>query len=125
MKDIQILIIDDEESWIISMRMLISRKFGIREVTSCTDSRKAVGIIDQQPISFVLLDYSMPHLDGMRLLQVIKEKKPNIPVIMLSGRNQDEMALMEEHHEADGYVNKSAGTEDILREIKRLFGIHY
>ena len=121
MKDIQILIIDDEESWVVSMRMLISRKFGIREVTSCTDSRKAVGIIEQQAISCVLLDYSMPHLDGMRLLQVIKEKKPNLPVIMLSGRNQDEMAVMEEHREADGYVNKSAGTEDILREIKKAF----
>ncbi len=119
MKDIQILIIDDEESWIVSMRMLISRKFGIREVTSCTDSRKAVGIIEQQPISCVLLDYSMPYLDGMKLLQVIKAKKPNLPVIMLSGRNQEEMAVMEEHREADGYVNKSAGTEDILREIKK------
>ena len=121
MKDFNILIIDDEESWVVSMRMLISRKLGIREVISCTDSRRAVDIIEQQPISGILLDYNMPHLDGMRLLQVIRQKKPDLPVIMLSGQGFEEMAVMEEHREADGYVDKSAGTENILSEIKKRF----
>ena len=125
MNDTQLLIIDDEEFWVVSVRMLIARKLKIKNILSCTDSRAAMEILENMPVSCILLDYSMPHISGLELLKWIKKKKPRIPVVIISARNPEEYVEQIENLGVTCYVNKSAGPEKILNEIKKALLIPY
>ena len=66
-----VLIVDDEQSWIVSMKILLLRKLGINNTIACTDSRMVSSYLASNPISLVLLDYTMPYMNAEQVLKVI------------------------------------------------------
>lgn len=78
-----ILLVDDDPKVLASLSTLLEN-FGYR-VLKTADPTEALSIIDLEPIDVVLLDLVMPSVDGLTVLRKILEKKPSLPVIMLSG----------------------------------------
>jgi DNA-binding NtrC family response regulator len=87
------MLVDDEPAWLRSLRLTLERSAGISNIITCQDSRTALDMLDQHEIGLVLLDLNMPHLSGEELLGLIREKKPEIAVIVISGMNQIESAV--------------------------------
>ena len=67
--------------------------------------------------SVITLDYSLPGIDGSRLLSKIVEKKPNIPVIMLSGQEDVSTAVTLLKEGAYDYIVKDEDTQDRLWKL--------
>ncbi|MRR20479.1 response regulator [bacterium] len=114
-----VLLVDDEESWLVSMRMLLKRKLGINNVVFCTDSREVSMILASQPVSLVLLDYTMPYLNAEQVLAEIKPDNPDIPVIVLTGQDHLDLAERCMGMGAFDHFTKTSGTENILAGVKR------
>ena len=82
-EEILVLIVDDEE--IIREMLAENISFeGFRTLTA-SGGLEALGLLGQEKINFVISDVRMPKGDGVFLLLSIKEKFPEIPILLVSG----------------------------------------
>ena len=91
--DFGVLLVDDEPAWLGSLALTLETCGGISNITTCSDSRKVLSILEKGKIGLVLLDLTMPHLSGEEVLERIAERHPEIAVIVVSGLNQVETAV--------------------------------
>ncbi|HBA87881.1 MAG TPA: two-component system response regulator [Geobacter sp.] len=91
--DFGVLLVDDEPDWLGSLSLTLESCGGISNITTCSDSREVLSILEKGEIGLVLLDLTMPHLSGDEVLEKIAERFPEIAVIVVSGLNQVETAV--------------------------------
>ena len=79
----RVLIIDDEDIVRVScQRILVPEGYEVRSTNSAAEG---LGLLAHEPVDVVLTDLKMPDIDGMQVLEKIKEKWPDIEVIMITG----------------------------------------
>ena len=86
----KILIVDDEQSIIDSINMILSSEY---DVDSAIDGKSAISQVKANSYDLVLLDIKMPRMDGLEVLEKIKEINKEIVVIMISGHGTIETAV--------------------------------
>jgi DNA-binding NarL/FixJ family response regulator len=116
---ISVYLVDD----VPELRELI--KFGMQEdpgfevVGEAGDGRTALaGIAETRPAA-VLLDLSMPDMNGLEAIPEIREGSPDVAIIILSGFSADRMGGPALERGADGYVEKGTPIQE-LRDATRL-----
>lgn len=114
-----ILLVDDDEAWLRSMTMTLARKAGINHVVTLCDPREVDGVLEKRRISLALVDYTMPHLSGEELLERFGRDWPEVPVIILTGRDQLELAVRCMKLGAFDYFIKTVEDERLLAGIQR------
>lgn len=119
-----VLLVDDDESWLKSLSVLLKRKAGISNVITCSASSEVMPIINSRAVSIVLLDYSMPGITGDRVLLNIKNDFPDIPVILLTGHDQVDIVVKCMQLGAFDYFVKTHETERILSGIQKAIRLH-
>jgi DNA-binding NarL/FixJ family response regulator len=83
------------------------------------DGRSAIeGIASTRPAA-VLLDLSMPDMDGLQAIPEIREGDPDVAIIVLSGFSADRMGAPVLERGADGYIEKGTPIQE-LRDATRL-----
>ena len=82
--DFSILIVDDEPIALESFEFSLMSE-GINNIILCGDSRQVPELIRNETIGLILLDLLMPGITGEELIPIIKEKRPDIPVIVITG----------------------------------------
>lgn len=113
-----ILIVDDEEHFLLSVEMTLCSN-GINNIETCSDSRKVVKLLEKNRYSLVSLDINMPNLSGLDLLQPISDYYPDIPVIMLSAVNDVDKAVTAMKHGAFDYLVKPVHEARLVSAIRR------
>jgi DNA-binding NarL/FixJ family response regulator len=115
---ISVFLVDD----VPELRELI--RFGIEfdpefeVVGEAGDGRTALeGIAETRPAA-VLLDLSMPDMDGFEAIPEIRSRQPDAAIVILSGFSADRMAKRATERGADGYVEKGTPVAE-LREVTR------
>lgn len=111
-----ILVVDDEES----IRILYKEELedaGYR-VLLAPDGEKALGVIGKERPDLVTLDIRMPGMDGIEVLQKIKQMDKTIPVIMSTayGEYRQDFNVWA----SDAYVIKTANLDELVETIERL-----
>lgn len=91
--DFKVLLVDDEESFLRSLAIALERSARITNILRESDSRKVLEIMATSDVGLVLLDLTMPHLAGDKLLPMILEEHPDTAVIVVTGINQLETAV--------------------------------
>ena len=109
-----ILIVDDEQAWLRSLRISLARLADISNVITCQDSREVIELLKKHDIGVVLLDLTMPYLSGETVLKSITEQYPEVMVIIVSGMNQIETAVRCMKRGAFDYIVKTAEEERII-----------
>lgn len=111
-----ILVVDDEES----IRLLYKEELQDAgyDVLLAPDGESALKIIEQNKPDLVTLDIRMPGMDGIEVLQKIKQMDKSIPVIMSTAygeyrQNFDVWA-------SDAYVIKTANLDELVQTIEKL-----
>ncbi len=118
-----ILIVDDEPSWLRSMRITLERLAGVTNIITSQDSREVMNLLSLHEVGIVLLDLIMPHLSGEELLKLIGEQHPEIIVIVVSGMNQIETAVTCVKQGAFDYLVKTSEEDRIIASV--LHAIRY
>ncbi|NTV49601.1 MAG: PAS domain S-box protein [Geobacteraceae bacterium] len=117
-----VLLVDDEETIRgISSEML--KELGFTVVTA-TDGRDAVAIFKSTPgISFVILDLTMPHMDGEQCFRELRQFDPNVRVIMSSGFSEHEVTQKFAGKGLAGFIQKPyklSTLQDVIRKMEKL-----
>jgi two-component system response regulator (stage 0 sporulation protein F) len=99
-----ILIVDDEEGLREGLSKLLESEG--YAVLSAESGEQALQILQQSHIDLVLTDMRMPGMDGIELLKKIRERHPNVGVIILTGYGQIESYIEAMNFGAIEYVSK-------------------
>jgi DNA-binding NtrC family response regulator len=117
-----VLIVDDEQTIITSLDVML-RSSGINNLIGCPDSREVMGLVREREPEVILLDLSMPHLPGEKLLAELRDGYPHIPVIIVTGT--DEVKAAVECMKAGGfdYMVKPVEESRLVSGVKRAIEI--
>ena len=115
-QEIRILIVDDEQDLLETMTKRM-RKRGM-QVLSASSGPEAIELIQQEPIDVVLLDVRMPQMNGIDVLKRIKELKPMVAVVMLTGHASIESAVTGIEYGAFDYLIKPVDFDSLCYMIE-------
>ncbi len=87
-----IVLVDDEVAELEAYSFLLE-SMGVKNITTIDDSRKVMEILEQIPSPIVFLDLNMPKVSGLEILQKIKVKLPQVPVIICTANSEVETAV--------------------------------
>jgi len=115
----RLLLVDDEEQFVNQL----ADRLRLREydVTTVFNGEKAIDKIKQYLFDVVILDVSMPGINGIETLSEIKKIKPLTEVIMLTGHATVESAIEGMKLGAFDYLMKPCETEDLLSKIEKAY----
>ncbi|MCL0066811.1 response regulator [Thermodesulfovibrionales bacterium] len=111
----KILVVDDEKN-ILKLYQAELEDEGYTVVTA-NSGEDGLSALEKEDPDLVTLDILMPDMDGIQVLRQMKEKKPNIPVIMLTAYDyRDDFSVWV----ADAYIVKSSDTTNLKATIKQV-----
>jgi len=113
----RILVVDDEEVVLASCRRALGN--GERVVETASSGTEALKKIEEAHYDVILLDIKMPDLDGLEVLQRVKESHPDIEVVMVTGLSQVETAVRSMKLGAFDYVPKPFDPDELAVVVDR------
>ena len=112
----KVLLVDDEEDFLEVMAERMQAR-GIEVVTSGS-AENAVEMIERETFDAIILDFMMPGMDGIETLKAIKEKKPELQIILLTGHASVEKGVEAMKLGALDFIEKPADLEVLTQKIK-------
>lgn len=110
----RILVVDDHQLFRSGLNLLLSKIYDDVVVSEAVDVDSALARIDSEmPFDLVLLDVAMPGMEGMDGLRLVRERIPEIPIVMLSAIEDSEDVFRAIRMGARGYILKSS-SEHVL-----------
>lgn len=111
----KILVADDE----MSIRLLYSEELREEgyEVYLASNGKEALEVVDKVPIDLIILDIKMPEMSGIEVLRQIKEKNPNLPVLLSSAYSEYKQDFGT--WASEEYIVKSSDLEDLKAAVKK------
>ncbi|MBD3233017.1 MAG: response regulator [candidate division Zixibacteria bacterium] len=120
----KVLVVDDDDK-LRSMLMEALRTYGYNP-KGAKDGNEALNVLESEEFDMVISDIRMPEMDGITLMQEIKERNPKTPVVIITGYAQAYTRQKVFEAGADGFISKPfrlRQMEEILRNF--LGGIRY
>lgn len=85
----EILHVDDDYAFLGFLRVVLSNRFAITPVTGAAE---ALDILEDREFEMIITDYEMPEVNGLELLEILREKYPEIPVMFCTGHGSEHVA---------------------------------
>lgn len=86
------------------------------EFNYCLDPEDGLDYLSEHDVDLVFLDYEFPHSDGLTVLKRLRKNGQDMPVILLTGKGDQTIALEAYESGVKGYLSKDQVDEDVLRE---------
>jgi signal transduction histidine kinase len=112
-----ILVIDDERASLDMLSLLLEAYD--YTVSTAESAEAGLDIFRKEQPLIVLTDIKMPGMDGIQLLQTIKEESPDTEVIMITGHGDIELAIQSLKYEATDFVTKPIHSDVLMIALKR------
>lgn len=87
-----VLLVDDEETWTRSFSLAL-KSAGVNNILCCNDSREVESILETTEIEVIAADLAMPDVSGEDLIKLVNSKYPDIPILVITGMSQVEIAV--------------------------------
>jgi len=123
---IKVLLVDDHPLFREGLKYRLSLDPDIVVAEEAENGKLALAAMKNSDFDIVLMDINMPEMDGMYVLELIKEQEMDCKVLMLSMHDNKEYILAAMRHGADGYVLKDVPGNELIEAIKKVIaGKHY
>ncbi len=113
-----VLLVDDDPQFLFSSAATL-RSSGIDSVETIEDSRQVLPLLTKQDVSVLVLDLTMPHLEGGELLKAIRKEYPHVPVIVMTGVDEVETAVSCMREGAFDYLVKPVERSRFVTSVNR------
>lgn len=115
---IRILIVDDHNIVHQGLNFILDKKHNMKVAANCTNGTEAMKWVCNNYCDVALIDIAMPDMSGIDLLKLLRQEKPELPVLILSAYPEDQYAVRLIKAGAAGYLNKECIPEEIVRAVK-------
>ncbi len=117
---IRVLIADDEPLFVDMVQVMLAGEEGIEIVGTARDGRAAVELFAQLDPDVIVLDVSMPVMDGIEATQTIRERDPDACILILTGGTAPSDVARARKAGAAAYVTKDRISTELVGEIRKL-----
>lgn len=114
----KILIVEDEAAIRRVLSKILKEEDSDYEVYEAEDGRQGLEMIQSQEFDLVFCDIKMPVMDGMELLGAMQEQYAEIPVVMISGHGDIEVAVEAMRLGAFDYISKPPDLNRLLNTVR-------
>jgi DNA-binding NarL/FixJ family response regulator len=118
---IRVFIVDDHPVVIEGIHSLLQNEKGIEWTGHAMNAQSCLGFFVNNMADVVLMDISMPGMEGIELCAVMKEKYPGIMILGLSTFNQGLYIKKMMEHGASGYILKNSSKEELIEAIHAVY----
>ena len=118
---VRVLVVDDAAFMRMMVKDILSKN-GYEVVGEAENGMKAVEKYNETKPDLVLMDITMPEMDGIDALKGIREKDPNACVIMCSAMGQQAMVIEAIQSGAKDFIVKPFQAERVLEAVKKVIG---
>ena len=113
-----ILLVEDDLNLVDALsRMLVARGF---QVVCCADGMEALMMLRHRQFDAALLDLTLPGLDGLEVLQRLRDEGSRLPVLVMTARTAVEDRVLGLNSGADDYLSKPFDVEELVARLKAL-----
>ncbi len=119
---ISVLIADDHTIVRSGVRLLLEAETDIRVVGEALNGREALELAESLQPDVVLMDISMPEMDGLEATKQLKTRFPHINVLVLTMHRSDDYFFEMLKAGASGYILKGAKTSELINAVRIVQG---
>jgi len=114
---IHILLVEDQSIVRSGIKMMIEQDVSLCVRAEASNGKEALEQLERHLIDLVIMDVSMPIMNGIESTQRIKAQWPTIRVLMLTTFNDEEYAMQALQYGANGFMLKTADPEHLIQSI--------
>jgi len=114
----KILIVDDEPEILAIVAKWLAKKG--HEALTTSDGQRALDLVESGEFNLVLLDLIMPHASGLNLIARIHERRPFLPIVVMSVIEDTRIAVLAAKEGIEGYITKPIEFEKLDSILQRL-----
>ncbi len=119
---IKVLIADDQELIRQSLQIVLSSRENIEVTDTVGNGREVLQCVEKCVPDIILMDVRMPKMDGVQCTRIIKEKYPEVKIIILTTFDDDEYIYNALKYGASGYLLKGVSMDELVSAIHTVHG---
>jgi len=113
-----ILLVEDEENLLEALKLNLELEG--YEVTAAGDGVAALKAVENEYFDLIIMDVMLPEMDGISVTESIRLRKNEVPILILSAKNQSSDRVMGLKKGADDYLTKPFNLEELLLRVEKL-----
>jgi DNA-binding NarL/FixJ family response regulator len=114
----KILIVDDHPVVRHGIRMILATEADMSDCTEAANAATALEQLRAEVFDLVVLDINLPDRNGFSVLQEIRSRQPELPVLIMSIQPEEHMAIRALKSGASGFLNKESAPEEMVKAVR-------
>lgn len=120
MNTTKIIIADDHTMFLEGITSLLNNVSEIEIVGKAVNGKEVLLLLEKTKTDIIVLDISMPEMDGIEVTKIIKKKYSNLKILILSTHSNSQMIAKLIRIGIDGYLLKNAEKDELLYAIQKI-----
>ena len=117
---LRVVIADDHPVVFKGLKEILSEGFDKVLLDETTTGYELMNHVQNNQYDVVLLDISLPDINGLEVLKEIKKKKPKLPVLIISMYPEEQYALRAMKAGAQGYLTKRSASDELVLAVRKI-----
>jgi two-component system NarL family response regulator len=114
----KILLVEDDELFRLGLQVRLQQETKIAVLAEASDGETAIDLAKQQHFDLVLLDIGLPGLGGLETCRQLRLNHPNLPILVLTSRNERSLIFRLVTAGAQGYCVKGVAAETLILAMR-------
>ena len=117
---IKVLLADDHSIVRAGLRRIVEESGDMEVIAEAADGRDAIRQVEKKKPDVVVVDISMPGLDGLEVISRLNAGHPNLPVLVLTMHEEGQYVVRAIEAGAMGYITKQSAPEQLVNAIRKV-----
>ncbi len=115
---IRILIADDHAIVRRGLKDILEQEFADVYIAEVNNGKDLIKLAKAEEWNIVISDLTMPERNGLEVIKILKDEKPELPVLILSMHPEDQYALRVLRAGAAGYLTKESAGDELIKAVR-------
>lgn len=115
---LKILLVEDDELFRLGLQVRLQKETKMAVLAEANDGETAIDLAKQQPFDLVLIDIGLPGLGGLETCRQLKLNHPNLPILVLTSRNERSLISRLVTAGAQGYCVKGVAAATLILAMR-------